>query len=333
MTHVQGIKRAAAYCRTSPRTLSTAAAYISDYPRSRSYTNENSIYSMEIEDVDGYFRNVNYLDTGGDLEPLIILGGTAQTINTWRPHIRPLMSKNRVIMPELRCQGIDTDLLTHRATIKQHLLDIEIIMENLGVDQAHFLGFSFGGRIAVALAAHRPKYVKKLSITAVPLHRNLLGVAVLRSWKEGLLAGNLRECAWSFLLNGYSEAFLERNFQRLPQYVDAICESNCARRLYDLINSCHMDEDIDDKYSVAKCIPKIKCAVQVIASSTDRIASLQSVKDLYHAILDSCDEAMTEEIRTAKTHSVLDIIENSGHLIPFEQPVRWRKHVMEFLNN
>ena len=50
---------------------------------------------------------INYIDIGQDdiLPPLVILGGTAQTINSYGPHILNISKSRRLIIPELRCQG------------------------------------------------------------------------------------------------------------------------------------------------------------------------------------------------------------------------------------
>ena len=93
--------------------------------------------------------------------------------------------------------------------------DLDQFLQELDVPTADVVGFSLGGRIALALAAHRPAKVRRLSVTGVPLHRPPLGGLVLQSWCAGLEgAGGIRlflVTAWAFVLNGFSEGYLKRN--------------------------------------------------------------------------------------------------------------------------
>ena len=282
------------------------------------FSGNEFINIIDVIDVDGQIRQMKYLDTGGSLKPIVLLSGTAQTITTWSPHVRHFMKSNRLIIPELRCQGLDTSLLTEYASIEQHIIDLEILFKNLHIEQIQLSGFSFGGRIGIAFAANKPHMVSKLSVTGVPLHRRKLGVAILESWMEGLRRNNLQDCAWSFLLNGYSDDFIEKNYHRLPQFVDMICSSNSSKRLLDLMTSCHIVEDplTSNPYDVSNCVNKLQCEVQVIASQFDRIACLASVEELHHKI----------------PKSSMYIMNNSGHLSPFENPILWRQKILDFMS-
>jgi len=294
--------------------------------RSRDGVSSFGFYSaqqcVEIEDVDGQRRSVQFIDLPakkGVLEvaypPLVILGGTAQTINTFSPHFRALTETRRVIIPELRCQGATT-LLSDHGNMKQHAKDFVKIMEALGVVNAIDLcGFSFGGRVALCVAAHYPHLVNKLSLTGVPLVRSALGGLILESWKEGLVLGQMRSTAWSFVLNGYSPSFLEKYSSKLSTFVDMVVQANDPKRLADLMVYSHISDQLDP-FSVQQCASKVSCPTQIIAGIEDRIANLESVRALSQAIPRSSFSEMP-----------------SGHLAPFESPNVWRQHVLGFMNS
>ena len=145
-----------------------------------------------IEDVDMEMRGVRLFDSRAAQSahskspegqpPVVVLGGTAQTIATFAPHIRHLSANRRLIIPELRCQG-QTELLSYNGTMRQHVTDVENILHALEVEErVDLVGFSFGGRIALAVAAHKPYIVSKISITGVPWNRPPLGSLILKSW-------------------------------------------------------------------------------------------------------------------------------------------------------
>ena len=103
---------------------------------------------VKIQDKDGEIRNINYLDIGTNvsLPPLVIIPGTAQSISTYMQHIKQMSKSRRVIVPELRCQGLITDLSPEYATINQCSDDFKLFVDSLNVSICDVIGFSFGGR-------------------------------------------------------------------------------------------------------------------------------------------------------------------------------------------
>lgn len=125
----------------------------------------------------------------------------------------------------------------------------------------------------------------------------------------------MKECAWSFIINGYSPAFLERNAERMPLYVDMVAGSNDPSKVYDLISQSAKTSP-GDEYGIPHCAKLIRCPTQVIGASHDRIAGVEPVKQLAQAI-----------------HGATYLEMNTGHLAPFEEPLIWRKHLLEFMSN
>lgn len=308
--HVSGFGKAGCVLRHSRRCLHLQAVAKASFVRER---------KLPILDVDSTFRDVTYIDIGENKEPtfppIVVLCGTAQTVNTYTQHLRALSATRRVIIPELRCQGT-TELLSSYGTMEQHCKDLVSIFNVLGVDKVDLIGFSFGGRVALTAAAHYPQLVRRLSVTGVPLVRPALGRLVLESWRQSLANNNIRDCAWSFILNGYSEEFIDRHQKALPTYADIIVQSNPQpSRILDLITYSHVPDDCP-LFSVQACVDRIRCPTQVIAGKSDRIAGFQSTKDLSSVIRESIFTEMS-----------------AGHLVPFECPVDWRKNVLNFVNS
>eukprot|EP01040_Poterioochromonas_malhamensis_P003784 gene3784-4042_t len=285
----------------------------------KTYSESYTLKTLEITDVDAIQRKVNYIDEspktdGHNLPPLVIIGGTAQTINTFLPHIQTIRRKRRLIIFELRGQG-QTELDSNHCTMIQLVADVNSILQSLQVPKIHLAGFSFGGRVALAFTATHPKVVEKVSITGVPLVRPALGKMILQSWEDSLTRGNLRECAWSFLINGYSEAFLNQYGSKILSYLDIIIAANKIDRLRNLIRFSHVMSE-DDPLSIPNSCRQITCPVQIIAAKYDRIAGYEDCLKLADAV----------------PHSRIELASmNTGHLAPFEDPVNWRNHLLKFL--
>jgi pimeloyl-ACP methyl ester carboxylesterase len=283
-----------------------------------------------MSDIDGVKRPLRCLDVGDkdDPHPIVFLGGTAQSIDTFSCHVRAISKSRRLIVPELRCQG-ETELLSEYATIEQHVQDVAQLLLHLGVHNpldeklcrpVDLVGFSFGGRVGAAVAAYRPELVHRLSITGIPLHRPAMGCSIMQSWLEALKLGHVRSCYWSFLVNGYSADFISKYEHQLPKFIQNIERSNPhPQMLVDLLENSLLERDnrvINESYRVSACAELIRCPVQVIAASQDRIAGLDAVRELAEKI---------------GQHATFVEIEG-GHLAPFEMPVEWRNHVLNFLS-
>lgn len=83
-------------------------------------------------------ESLHYIDTGNkndislSLPPVILLLGTAQTLETYTPHISYLSKHRRLIIPELRGQG-RTSLRDNKCAIDQHVLDFTQFLNKLTI--------------------------------------------------------------------------------------------------------------------------------------------------------------------------------------------------------
>lgn len=92
--------------------------------------------AVPILDVDDKLRNMQIFDTEPKVDngnsPLIILLGTAQSIQTWAPHVNHFSRNRRLIIPELRGQG-ETMLLSEHADLNQQIIDLHRLIQTLGL--------------------------------------------------------------------------------------------------------------------------------------------------------------------------------------------------------
>ena len=273
-----------------------------------------------LKDVDNVERMMLFSDSGATADksntvPLLLIPGSAQGIDTWSPHVRPLIRSRRLIIPELRCHGVTTTLLSAPSTVEQLASDIQALVEQLGVPEVDLCGFSLGGRVALAYSVFPGNRVRRVSVTGVPLKRPPLGRVIIRSWLNGLENNELNATSWSFVLNGYSDAYITRNHDKVDKFVKAVVHSNSCARLRDLFR-CSLEEADHDAYSVINCASRITCPLQIVGGALDRISDEPSMMDLHQNV----------------SKSRLDIIMNSGHLAPFEYPAQWRNVVLDFLS-
>lgn len=277
---------------------------------------------------------MNYYDSGDDGGatdggiPLILLGGAAQVADTWKLHYNGFKrAGRRIFIPELRCQGRSTNLLSKYASVEQQISDlnffVEYVAKTTNQDQFDFVGFSFGGRIAMTYSAFYPKKVNKLSITGVALNRGPVGEMIIQSWKESVAQQDMRAAAFSFIRNGYSASFIDKYAENLKNHVDVIVESNNPTHLHDLFVHSHRSDKNQDQWSISKSASQIENKrLQIVAGLEDRIASVHGSQDLVDLLR---EKGKGNEVRYETFES--------GHLVPFEVPQAWRKSILEFLES
>ena len=283
---------------------------------------------VEMPDVDGVRRRVSYVELGSpeaevkSNQTLILLGGAAQSAESFSAHFSSMMRSLkgwRVIIPEFRCQK-ETDLLTKNATLDVLCSDLEVFIREVNASKPHMLGFSFGGRVALAFASSRPHLMGDLSLTGVSLGRGGLGDLIIEGWLDCLRKGDMRATAWSFVVNGYSRSFLEKHdVKRLRNHVNDIASSADPLKLLDLMEYSHIDDFNNSSYSVERAAQTLSGKrVQICAAEEDRIACAKGSRRLYDVLNEQNDADFL-------------LFERTGHLLPFEKARLWRNSVTSFL--
>ncbi|WP_053849151.1 alpha/beta fold hydrolase [Streptomyces sp. NRRL B-24085] len=98
--------------------------------------------------------------------PLVLLHGGGLTVDlTFSAVLPALAADRRVVAPELQGHGRTAD--TDRAmTVPDLASDAVALLDELGIEQADFLGFSLGGLTALEIAVRRPERVGRLALAA-----------------------------------------------------------------------------------------------------------------------------------------------------------------------
>ncbi|MFJ8109620.1 alpha/beta fold hydrolase [Streptomyces sp. NPDC096132] len=117
--------------------------------------------------LDGLAMYYELHGSGDDARrPLVLLHGGLQTVDLNFAAVLPTPAAGRrVVAPELQGHGRTAD--TDRALTVPHLAsDVVALLDELGIGQADFLGFSLGGLTALHLAVTHPERVGRLVLAA-----------------------------------------------------------------------------------------------------------------------------------------------------------------------
>ncbi|HSH57786.1 MAG TPA: alpha/beta fold hydrolase [Halomonas sp.] len=137
---------------------------------------------------------LNYLDTGGDGTPLVVIHGLFGSADNWRSHIKVWEERYRVVAVDLRNHGRSPHI--EGMEYGEMVDDVVALLDRLSIPRVHLLGHSMGGKVAITLARQAPERVASLIIGDIaPVaygHDHDSVMAGLRRVKEGRPA-NRRE--------------------------------------------------------------------------------------------------------------------------------------------
>lgn len=142
------------------------------------------------------YHNINtiriYYEWHGapDAFPVIFINGLLSDTNSW-VFQRPVFAEHfRVLLYDCRGQG-QSDKPAGPYSTALHAQDLLALLDGLQIPQAHIVGLSNGGTIAMHLAAHHPERVARLVLADTFAYTDSLMESKLQSWLQALEAGGL----------------------------------------------------------------------------------------------------------------------------------------------
>lgn len=149
-----------------------------------------------------FVRGANYfVDISGEGEPLLLLHGFTGDYTTWN-EVAPYLPN---------CQCVKVDLLGHgqttspvessRYAMEEVARDLYELLQQLGYESVHVLGYSMGGRLALSFAMTYPNKVKSLILES--------SSPGLKTDEERSARRKVDENLASFILSEGIEAFVD----------------------------------------------------------------------------------------------------------------------------
>lgn len=260
------------------------------------------------------------VDRRGPLEsrrgpPLVLLGGMTQTLSSWSGQIRSLAAGREVIVYEARGQG-QTELSLADASLPRHVDDLIALLDALAIDgPIDLAGFSFGGRVALGVAATHPARIRRLVVSGVGAGRGALGRVIVRGWREALRSGDLEALAWVSLADTLGPAYLERYEAMIPQVIKATVQRNRVEGIRALFEH-NLEVAGDDPHAPLRLAARIAAPTLLVAGALDRLAPEGEVAALARAFAGPAEHAILPDV---------------GHTVAIEAAEAWRARVLAFL--
>ncbi len=150
-----------------------------------------------------------YYEVKGSGEATVLLHGWGGSVQSFRPIFNRLSLKNRIYAIDLPGFGRSDPPAPEWSTPEYAKIVIEIL-DSLEICRPHLLGHSFGGRIALYLAAFYPERVGKLILV------DSAGIKPKRGWRTRLRVGGFKVMKYTLaLLGSWGDKHLQRLYQKI----------------------------------------------------------------------------------------------------------------------
>jgi 3-oxoadipate enol-lactonase len=251
---------------------------------------------------------------GIDRPPLVLLGGMTQTIASWGGQLRPLSATRTVVAYEARGQG-STSLSIAQVDLPRHVEDFVALVHALALPTPLDLcGFSFGGRVSLAVAATRPELVRRLVLSGVGLDRGVVGRLVVAGWIASLRTGDLEALARISLPDIAGPKWLAEHEQLVESMVTAVVQRNSFEAIAALLRQTLQTSE-GSPWATRALVERVRCPALVMGGAHDRLAPPDEVREL-----------------AARLDAGCHVFADAGHTIPIEVAQDWRDAVLAFLD-
>jgi len=255
---------------------------------------------IEIEDIAMYYRQ----DGAGP--PVLLLHGLGSSSEDWELQIPALAERYKVFRPDLRGHGASSKP-SGRSSVELLARDVIALARRLGTGPLHVIGVSLGGMVAFQIALDAPELVRSLTILNSGPEMKLMTVRQHVAIVGRFLTLRL------FGLRRMADELAKRLFPK-PEQGD-LRETFVARWSTNDAGAYERTLRGMIGWSVKARLCAIDCPVLVV--SGDRDYTPVEAKARYVA-----------ELPNAR----LEVIEDSGHFTPFDQPARLNAILVAFLD-
>ncbi len=253
----------------------------------------------------------------GEGPALVLLHGFTGCKENWEFLIEQLAIQFTVIAVDLLGHGQTESPVDPKRYILQHVCrDLHDLLTQLGIVEAHLLGYSMGGRLALAFSVLYPSMVWSLI-----LENSSPGLKSNQARQERIKADEL--LAMDILHDGL-EAFVDK-WERIPLFHS---QQRLPKVVQDRIRAQRLR---NVPIGLANSLRGMGTGKQ--PSFWDMLSSLQIPVLLLSGELDSKFSNIAEEMEKCIPDSTKYQIFDAGHAIHVEQPDFFGKIVMEFLQS
>jgi 3-oxoadipate enol-lactonase len=245
----------------------------------------------------------------GSGPPVVLLHPFPANHNLWKPAAQALITRYRVILPDLRGHG-ESDVGDGPATMEKHAADIARVLDQEEVRRSAFVGISIGG---YALFEFWRKYGERV---------DALVLCNTKAQADTPEARSVRLQAATFVLERGTELFFGSMIPKLMGKTTRDSRPDLVEGALRMMRSMSPED--------------VAMAQRGMAERQDSVETLKTIN--VPTLLVTGDEdiltgvAEAELMRQNLSGSEINVIAKAGHYSPWEQPEEVGKLLRQFLD-
>ena len=258
-----------------------------------------------------------YVELRGEGEAIILLHGFTGDCSTWNQLVNVLVDSFQVISIDLTGHGMtDSPADISRYEMKSVAHDVITILDKIGIEQTHVLGYSMGGRLALSMAVLYPERIKSLVLESASPGLKTLEERDKRIQQDELLAKRINEKGIKEFVDYWEQIPLFLSQKNLPELSHkAIRIQRLANNPLGLANSLK-GMGTGKQPSWWKSLHRLEIPVLLLCGEQDE---------------KFCQIAL--EMQDLIPNAKLVTFKGVGHAIHVEDPVKFGTMIVEFLSN
>lgn len=267
---------------------------------------------------------IGYTEAGRGKETMILLHGLGGTRGHWMRNLPGLSQHYRVLALDLPGYGqSQLQRLPAENLLLYFSKAVVALMDSLAIQQAHLVGHSMGGQLAMLLALEQPHRVSSLTLAAP---------AGIETFTPQEAAGLKAYAAASFPQKQSEEQVRQAwamNFSAMPPETEPLIRARLALNESDYFPTYAqvLQGGVSGMLEapVASRLEEIKVPALILFGAEDKLIPNRYL----HPNLTT--EAIAQQAQTAIPHSKLVLLPAAGHMLQFEQPEAFNKALLQFL--
>jgi pimeloyl-ACP methyl ester carboxylesterase len=276
-------------------------------PKDRQRQGENLMQASVDSDT-----LVDYEIFGNEGPPLLIITGTSLSWPLWTDFAKLISGEHQVICYDHRGIGAST---RGSAEIAARTLaaDAAALLDELGIERTHVLGWSLGSCVAQELAAAHPERVESLILANTWHYADRYQRAIIGVLRHLWSGGDPEMARTTQNAVSFSPELLDSSaFEAVMSTISPLLPQTDAQR-----QTVIEQWDADLAHDARELLPSITCPTLVVAGEQDLMTPLR----LGQAVADLIPDAEIEIIRGP----------GSSHALAWERPEEFGSAVRNFL--
>lgn len=256
-----------------------------------------------------------YYELRGEGDVLLLLHGFTGSAQNWQPHTAVFSQQYQTLTIDILGHGRSaspTDITPYR--MENVAADIIILLDQLKIDQAHLLGYSMGGRLALYLALHYPKRFRTLILESASPGLETAVSQQERIKKDNSLADWIEENGIDAFVNRWEQLPLWNSQEQLSE------EQRFTLRQQRLQNNLT---------GLANSLRGMGTGQQ--PNLWPQLSSLTIPTLLLAGEHDSKFVSINQQMVSQMPNTQLKIIPQAGHTVHLEQSSPFQQTILQFL--